>query len=218
MSWKWLRCLLSVLAIFTATFSLFLFSLYQYAGLTTYSRTSHAATTSVRAGLVDRSRPVVQSGAPPALEPLVAIVAVVDVVFRKAYLLQLATQRAYAQRHGYTFTLVDPEQFPQCRRKHHFRRHDLPDFFFVKHCVVRAWLAVQIDGYTAVILDSDVVAGAPEISMDNWLQEPGDLIFYERVRSRARTMLRRCPRVCYLLIPLLPACASFTVEHSIVRT
>ena len=35
------------------------------------------------------------------------------------------------------------------------------DVFFLKHCMVREWIARQVEGYVAVILDVDnVAAGA----------------------------------------------------------
>ena len=99
------------------------------------------------------------------------IVVVSDSDFIKKTNMQMATMRAYAALHGYDFFVIDPAVVaPQCEGH----------FFFRKHCAVSHWLKdTKPPGYAVLVLDSDVVM-VSEVSLDRWLADDADLIFYLR--------------------------------------
>jgi len=102
----------------------------------------------------------------------VGLVVVADPSFQKSYASQLQTLSCFAGRHDYDFWVLQGSAFPKCDS---FR-----DIFFRKHCIVAQFLKQQASGYTAVVLDADVVAVDLERGLQQWTSHPGDLQFYER--------------------------------------
>ena len=113
-------------------------------------------------------------GVQRALPQPVGIVVVADKRFQGKMALMLATQRAFAQQHGYAFKLLDPAvDAPACASA-------WGDFFFRKHCAVRKYLAAQEAGFALLVLDADVVAASSTASLAAWLADPADVVLYER--------------------------------------
>jgi len=110
----------------------------------------------------------------------VGIVMVIDGKFRDRYSTQIASQRCLATARDYDFWLLDPRTYPVCDRFETFTAH----IFFEKHCVVAQFLAEQEPGYTAVVIDADVVAVVLERGFEAWLAVGSDLQFYERLWSK----------------------------------
>jgi len=101
----------------------------------------------------------------------VGLVVVADPHFQKVYDSQLQTLSCFARRHNYDFWVMDTS-FPEC--------DSFPNLYYRKHCLVAQLLKRQALGYTAVVLDADVVAVDLERGLQQWISHPGDLQFYER--------------------------------------
>jgi len=100
---------------------------------------------------------------------VIGLVVVVDNMHIHKLFQQLFAMRCYAQRHSYDLRVFWPN--PNCSHL---------SIFFKKHCTVAEFLAQQPAGYTALVLDGDVVPVVMERSLDEWLQGGEDLVFYER--------------------------------------
>merc|ERR1712110_235839 len=109
---------------------------------------------------------------PPYSGPMVSIVVVSDKSFLKKYEYQMNTQICFAKKNGYEHTVVNPNDYIECKK--------YQDFFFRKHCAVRVWLHSKPEGYTAVIVDGDVIAGVSDQSLQKWLNIDFDVLLYER--------------------------------------
>jgi len=107
---------------------------------------------------------------PPYTGPMVSIVVVSDKNFLKKYEYQMNTQKCFAQKHGYEHTVVNPNDYIECKK--------YQDFFFRKHCAVRVWLHSKPEGYTAVIVDGDVIAGVSDFGLQKWLDIDFDVLLY----------------------------------------
>ena len=134
----------------------------QSATTTASAAAAAAATTTTTATLPSSVSTSSWSFAPDSCTILV----VSDALHRSKNVLQAASLRSYATRHGYKFEVIDPmEVAPECKRS-------LSDFFFQKHCTVASWMErTQSEGAAALVLDGDVVAvGADGLSLDRWLR------------------------------------------------
>lgn len=112
-------------------------------------------------------------------DPRVGIVVVADANFQIEFSPQLHSLRCYAARNHYDFVTFDRVMFPECEKMKH-EKHADSDIFFMKHCIVAEFLRAQPPGYTAVVVDSDNVAVVMDKGLERWLQNPGDVQFYER--------------------------------------
>ncbi|CAJ1339072.1 unnamed protein product [Effrenium voratum] len=104
----------------------------------------------------------------------VGLVIMADELFQKRYAPQIQSVRCYVQQQGYDLWLLNGMMFPRCVAFH-------SDFFYLKHCAVAEFLETQKEGYSAVVLDADVVAVALDRPLDFWLSSKSDLQFYERI-------------------------------------
>eukprot|EP00931_Biecheleriopsis_adriatica_P082963 TRINITY_DN56465_c0_g1_i1.p1 TRINITY_DN56465_c0_g1~~TRINITY_DN56465_c0_g1_i1.p1 ORF type:complete len:205 (+),score=31.20 TRINITY_DN56465_c0_g1_i1:40-654(+) len=88
------------------------------------SRTPHESHRSLASAALPDSPP------PPGTYSAVGIASVADPAHQKRFAVAIASQRCYAQKHGYDYNVLDPADYPACS----FR-----DFFFRKHCAVAAF-------------------------------------------------------------------------------
>ena len=101
----------------------------------------------------------------------VGIVVVADQDFQSLQEPLYKTLRCYAARHGYECFILEPSS--SCRQVLH-------DFFFQKHCTVREFLSKRPPSYTLFVVDGDVIAAAPEVSLSRWIEQDADVLLYER--------------------------------------
>lgn len=104
----------------------------------------------------------------------VGLAAVADKVHQNKFGISIASQRCYAEHHGYDFEVIDPKDYPRCSK--------FKDFFFRKHCSVARFLEKQQQDYILFVFDGDNPVVWLERSLDHWLQEVSatDVVLYER--------------------------------------
>lgn len=103
----------------------------------------------------------------------VGIAAVADQRYAKRFEVSIASQRCFAETHGYAYTLIDPTEYPTCKQG---------DFFFRKHCAVARFLEKQEPGYILFVMDGDNPCVVLNRNLDHWLREAAitDVVLYER--------------------------------------
>jgi len=99
----------------------------------------------------------------------VGILIVVDYSNRQKLAYQLTAMQCYARYHGYRLDVIGPHT--GCLQI---------NFFFVKHCTVANFLQRQQEGYTAFVMDGDVIPVVMQRGLDAWISPDEDLVFYER--------------------------------------
>mmetsp|Transcript_22463 Transcript_22463/g.70014 ORF Transcript_22463/g.70014 Transcript_22463/m.70014 type:complete len:403 (+) Transcript_22463:192-1400(+) len=89
------------------------------------------------------------------------------------FAVSLASQRCFAERHGYEYHVIDPSHYPTCRQA---------DFFFRKHCSVARFLEGRPADYLLFVLDGDNPAVVLDRGLEHWLEEARatDVVLYER--------------------------------------
>eukprot|EP00747_Dinoflagellata_sp_TGD_P109200 gnl/TRDRNA2_/TRDRNA2_170605_c0_seq3.p1 gnl/TRDRNA2_/TRDRNA2_170605_c0~~gnl/TRDRNA2_/TRDRNA2_170605_c0_seq3.p1 ORF type:complete len:540 (-),score=83.89 gnl/TRDRNA2_/TRDRNA2_170605_c0_seq3:91-1539(-) len=107
-------------------------------------------------------------------KPHIGIVIVADKNFQRSFAPQIATQKCFAQRHGYDVKILEGDEYRACDK---FRG----SFFFKKHCLIAKLLEEQAPGYVAFVIDGDVVATVYERGLEEWADNEADIQFYERV-------------------------------------
>lgn len=112
---------------------------------------------------------------PSGVQVLLLVVSDVDGVRGAgdpSQLLQYATQRAYAARHGYDWAVLDPKRYASvCYPPR--KLFGQPYFFFAKHCAVLQLLRehpTKGRGLAVVVLDGDNIAAAPDLPLTRWLE------------------------------------------------
>ncbi|CAE8601441.1 unnamed protein product [Polarella glacialis] len=110
----------------------------------------------------------------PGSYSAVGIAAVADPNYQKRFAVSIASQKCYAERHGYEHAVIDPANYPSCK---HFN-----DFFFRKHCSVARFLESRPPDYILFVMDGDNPVVVLDRSLDHWLEEAKatDVILYER--------------------------------------
>lgn len=106
----------------------------------------------------------------------IGIVLIIDAEFQMKFGPQILSQQCYAAWRGYDYVLLESKDYPDCKRFRGYR-----DFFFQKHCIVAEFLAQQVPGYVAAVIDGDVVAAVLERGLEQWTQVDADIQFYERI-------------------------------------
>eukprot|EP00930_Biecheleria_cincta_P083886 TRINITY_DN73390_c0_g1_i1.p1 TRINITY_DN73390_c0_g1~~TRINITY_DN73390_c0_g1_i1.p1 ORF type:complete len:583 (+),score=113.05 TRINITY_DN73390_c0_g1_i1:111-1859(+) len=103
----------------------------------------------------------------------VGIAAVADKRYAQRFAVAIASQRCFAETHGYVYTLIDPGDYPTCKQG---------DFFFRKHCAVARFLEKQEPGYILFVMDGDNPCVVLNRNLDHWLREAAltDVVLYER--------------------------------------
>eukprot|EP00927_Polykrikos_kofoidii_P046521 TRINITY_DN40738_c0_g1_i1.p1 TRINITY_DN40738_c0_g1~~TRINITY_DN40738_c0_g1_i1.p1 ORF type:complete len:682 (+),score=56.37 TRINITY_DN40738_c0_g1_i1:151-2046(+) len=109
----------------------------------------------------------------PSTNSSVGVVVLADAQHAESYKEQILSLYCYAAKHGYDMWHLSMRAFPKCAR---FGR----EFFFQKHCVVSEFLAQRRPGYTAVVVDGDVVAAVQERGLEQWINYDADVQLYER--------------------------------------
>jgi len=117
--------------------------------------------------------PVAGSPPPPGKYSAVGLAAVADAAAQTRFAVSLASQRCYAERHGYEYHVINPRDHPSCTQR---------DFFFKKHCSVARFLERQREDYLLFVLDGDNPAVVLDRNLDTWLAEAQatDVVLYER--------------------------------------
>lgn len=144
----------------------------QYAEQVKQSINSMTLVPQVKDAEIEPKNEIIEPTDPPYTGPMVSIVVVSDNNFLKKYEYQMNTQKCFAKKHGYEHTVVNPNDYIECKK--------YQDFFFRKHCAVRVWLHSKPEGFTAVIVDGDVIAGVSEFGLQQWLDIDFDVLLYER--------------------------------------
>lgn len=116
-------------------------------------------------------------GYPPVLHgKRIGILIFADKNFQRKYDWHIQSQRCYAERHGYSLTLLEGGEYEECNRAHGQR------IFFRKHCAVATFLESQPDNFVVMVLDADVVAAVMARGLEEWaVHHEADLQFYQRV-------------------------------------
>merc|ERR1712151_1415540 len=104
----------------------------------------------------------------------IGLVQVADGLFLDRFSTHFKGQRCYAQARGYDFWLLDIRSWPACHKYSIWGA----SMFFEKHCIVRAFLELQYPGYTAIVIDTDVVPAVFERGVEEWLRTDTDVHFY----------------------------------------
>ena len=114
-------------------------------------------------------------------ERMVHMVVAADDNFAKKYQRSFEKMEQYAQRHGYTWTILNQDRFeggilPRACANH-------KDFFFLKHCMVASWMEAQaFDPASSIfVFDADTIPFRPELPLDKWtLPFKEDVLLYLR--------------------------------------
>lgn len=113
-------------------------------------------------------------------KPSVGIVGLGDDQFVKKYAQNVESMKCYAKKHGYDFVLINPADKEY---KEHCTQYNV--FFFKKHCLVATFLQRQPAGYSAFVMDLDVLVMRSDLPLDRWTKahrdQDADLVFYERI-------------------------------------
>jgi hypothetical protein len=110
--------------------------------------------------------------------PHVHMLVIADGHFRHRYAPIFQKMSEYAQRHGYTWTILSTNSFDgECKQ--------YANMFFLKHCWVAAWMEQQNmpDTDTIFVFDSDVVPYRTNVPLDHWASLAEDVVFYTRTWS-----------------------------------
>lgn len=110
----------------------------------------------------------------------VHIITVADKAFRERYDPIFEKMGKYAQRHGYTWNILDPKTFEE--QAVECQQYSLQEFFFKKHCWISKWMELlDLPSLDIVfVVDSDVVPFRASIPLDHWTDFSEDFVFYIR--------------------------------------
>jgi len=142
---------------------------------------------------------------------LVGLAVISDKNFQIKQIKLIQNQREYAERHGYDFFVLDPEDFILCKFK------SPGDFFFQKHCVIRMFLETRVRGYNLFVIDGDCMVTSPEISLDKWVDLDTDVVLHERDWNFEITAGNYMVRNSPLGLHFLERWAHFSHRASLIR-